>query len=160
MTEITNHEKYGRIVYTESFWLGKKTISVNGKLGQKIAKNAYLIDGKAATIKGSYLYGSDLFIEGEKVEIVKRPKWYELLLALIPFIFIVIWGSVPSLVEIFPVVGGALGGLIGALGGIYSVMLTKKMNTLFTKVLIGIGFAIATIATAFIVGILIIVALA
>ncbi len=150
MKEFIQHPVYGEIVYTESFWSGKKALTVNGLDAQPISKKEFMINGKKAVIKGSYYTGINLYIEGENIEISPKPRWYEIILAILPFIFLLTWGNSQVLCSIFPVVGGALGGVLGGAGAITSLLLMKKSNLPATKVLIGIGACIVTILIAFI----------
>lgn len=41
MKQVVQNEKLGEIVYEESFWTGKKTVSVNGSQLEKISKNTF-----------------------------------------------------------------------------------------------------------------------
>ena len=149
MKESIQHPVYGEIVYNESFWVGKKTLTINGVDAQPISKKEFMIDGKKIVIKGSYLTGISLYIDNETVEVSPKPKWYEVVLALLPIIFLLTWGNSTALCAIFPVVGGAIGGALGALGSIASLSFMKKTNSPLVKVLIGIGAFAATLFIAF-----------
>ena len=149
MKKIINHEKYGEICYSESEWTSKKRLSINGNQLQKDSKNTFLWvkDGQYITvsIEGSYFKGISLVIEGEKIEVSKACKWYEIVFAFIPFVFVMVWGNVPSSVEIFPVVGGALGGAITGALGILGLTLSGKVEKWYFKILIGIGTCVVSI---------------
>lgn len=60
-----------RICYTENFWTGKRTISIDGKVLQKIDKKTYKYEDKYYTIKGSYFTGVEIS-DG-----VQRVNWLE-----------------------------------------------------------------------------------
>ncbi len=149
MTEYVNHPSYGKIVYTESAWTGKKTIMVDGVEAKPISKKEFKLNEKRLVISGSILTGVNLCIDNEKIEISPKPKWYEAVLAIIPFAFILIWGNSVALCSIFPVIGGALGGVLGALGSMLSLLFMKKTSSPIIKLLIGLGVFIVTVLIAF-----------
>ena len=153
MKEILQHPVYGEIVYDESFWTGKKTITVNGVRAVRVSKKEYLIDGKESTLVGNFFTGITLYLDGETIRISPKTKWYELLLAILPFFFLITWGNSQTLCAIFPVVGGAIGGGLGAFCAVVSLSFMKKQSSPIFKVLIGIIAAIATIFIAFILAI-------
>ena len=153
MREIVNHPVYGEIIYNESFWTGKKTLTVNGIDAQRISKKEYMVNEKKALLKGNFLTGSNLYIEGEAIQLSPKAKWYEIFLAIIPCLFLITWGNIPSLCAIFPVVGGAIGGALGGVGAVVALLIMKsKKNPLF-KALAGIIVAVATILIAYLLAI-------
>ena len=160
MKEFINHPEYGVIVYEESFWTGKKSLTVNGVATYPVSKREFMIGGKRAVIKGSVLTGATLSIEGETIELSKRPTWYEILLSGLPFIFLMVWGNSEDLCAIFPVVGGALGGGLGGAGIVTALLLMKKTKSPLYKVLIGLGILVATVLIAFLLAIAILLLLA
>lgn len=149
-------EKYGLIVYDESFWTGKKKLSVGGEIAKKVSKKAFDVGGKIAVIKGSYLFGLTITIDGDVITVTPKPTWYETALMLLPIIFMLFWGNVEDLVLIFPVVGGAIGGVIGALGMCFSILLMGKVKKPIFKVLIGLGMFAATVLTGWYIALVII----
>lgn len=156
MKEFVQHPIYGEIVYNESFWTGKKTLTVNGVLAQPISKKEYMVNGKKALLKGNYFTGINLYIEGEPVQLSPKSKWYEIFFAIVPLVFLLTWGNSASLCAIFPVVGGAIGGALGGIGAVISLFFMKKQKTPLAKVLMGIVVAAATIFAAFLLAIAII----
>lgn len=153
MKESVQHPLYGEIVYNESFWTGKKTLTAEKVDVQTVSKKEFMIDDKKATIKGGYFTGIKLYIDNETIELSPKPKWYEIVLAVLPVLFLLTWGNSASLSAIFPVVGGAIGGALGALGSIISLLLMKKSKSPMFKVLIGAGALLATLLIAFILAI-------
>lgn len=151
MTEIVKHPTLGEIVYTESFWTGKKGLTVNGAEAKPISKKEFRIGEQKIEIIGSYFTGISLNIDGETVQLSPKPKWYEVVLAVIPVAFLLTWGNVPALCAIFPVIGGAIGGALGAIGGFAGLGLMKKTNSAAKKVLFGLGACIATILVAYLI---------
>ncbi len=161
MKSVVQSEKYGEIVYEESFWTGKKNVNINNQPLNKINKTTFqLPDGEQATVKGNFLYGSKLFIGQETITVTPPIKWYEIVLSLLPFLLIMVWGNVVALCEIVPVVGGAIGGAVSAMLSVLNVFFIKCVRPVWLKILItvavtgvtfgiccGIGYAIIGIAT-------------
>ena len=95
----------GDILYEESYWTGKKTVTINGKSYQKASKTTYVyMDGEKEhyiTLNGSFLSGvSVTFGNGVTVKITEKPAWYEWLLSGAGFLFVLIWGNVPVSADI------------------------------------------------------------
>ena len=147
----SKHPVYGEIIYTENFWTGKKRISFNGVDAQPVSKKEFMIDSKKAIIKGSYLTGVSLGIEGETIQLSSKTKWYEGFLAFLPLLFLMIWGNSTSLCAIFPVVGGAIGGALGGIAMVTSLLFMKKQKSAFVKIIIGIIIFAITVFIAYIV---------
>lgn len=155
-TTTVYHESYGEITFIENDWTGKKSIKVNGADATRVAKKKFLINGKEAILKGSYLFGARLEIDGEIIELTRKPKWYEIVLSFFPIVFILTWGNVKTLCNIFPIVGGAIGGLIGGLTTYLSMTAMRRTEKTHAKILIGLASIILSILAAFLVALLII----
>ncbi len=149
MKKIIRHPVCGEIVYTENFWTGRKTLTVGGET-QRVPRKEFVIDGKRALVKGNLLTGASLLIEGEFLELIPKTSWYEYLLAVLPLIFVMVWGNSPALCAIFPVIGGGIGGFIGALGMCLSMLLMKRTGSAVAKVSIGIGMLLGTALVSFV----------
>ena len=160
MKEFVQHPIYGEIVYNESFWTGKKSLMINGVAAQPVSKKEFTAEGKKVVIIGSSLMGLKLQIDNDIVEVSSKPKWYEIVLSVLPLIFLLTWGNSADLCSIFPVVGGAIGGALGAIGSTISLLLMKKSKSLLPKLLIGIGAFVVTILIAFVLALAIILPLA
>ena len=156
MKEFVQHPIYGEIVYNESLWTGKKTLTINGVCAQPVSKKEFTVEGKKVVIIGSSLMGLKLQIDTDIVEITQNPKWYEIVFAVLPLIFLLTWGNSAVLCSIFPVVGGALGGALGSIGSITSLSLMKNAKSLLTKLIIGIGTFVGTVLIAFVLALLMI----
>ena len=156
MKEYIQHPIYGEIVYNESFWTGKKALTINGVDAQPVSKKEFTAEGRRLVITGSSLMGLKLQIDNDIVEISSKPKWYEIALAFLPLIFLLTWGNSAALCSVFPVVGGAIGGALGGIGSITSLLLMKKAKSLLTKTLIGIGAFAVTVLIAFVLALLMI----
>ncbi|MDE7439714.1 MAG: hypothetical protein K2N23_04325 [Clostridia bacterium] len=140
MKEVIQNEIYGEIVYEESFWTGKKTLTISGVAANKISKKEFrLPDGRTATVQGNFLQGACLLVESESIRLTPKIKWYEIALAIIPFLLIMVWGNVVALCEIVPVVGGAIGGGLSALFSVAGLVLIKRVKPIWLKALIALA---------------------
>ena len=142
-------ELYGLIEYEESSWTGKKKVKVNGAELKPLDKTSFMLEHKSTmiTVKvvGNFFKGAILQIGDEEYEISPKSLWYEYVLALLPFIFVMIWGNSAVLCSIIPVLGGAIsGGISGALG-IVSMSKMKTTTNPLVKVAYGLVFILITI---------------
>ena len=163
MKIVVNHPTYGEIVYDESFWTGKKTLTENGATCFAISKKEFMVGDQKALLSGNLFSGIHLSIGQETIEISPRPAWYEIFLAILPLLFLLTWGNSPALCAIFPVVGGAIGGAIGgALGGagsMLSLILMKNAKPIGKKLLIGVSIFVATLLVSFLLALLVLSAM-
>ena len=145
MKEIIQHPMYGEIVYEENFWTGKKSLIIGGVPAEKRTKTEYVFgeDKTMVSIKGNYIYGVSLVIKEETIEITPKPRWYEIVVAAIPFVLALGWRNSAALRTVLPMLGGALGGGLGALFGLVTLMQMKKQPKLLNKLLIGLGIVVA-----------------
>ena len=161
MRQTITNEVLGEIVYEESSWTGKKSLFVNGKPLDKINKNTFRLEtGEYAVIKGSYLMGAKLTIGNETIKLSESVKWYEMVIAVLTFMISLVWGNSPTLVQIFPMVGGAIGGVLSCAGGLLSLVCMKKVKNPLVKILIGLGFFVLTVFVLYLVAVAIISAMA
>ena len=144
MKSIVTHNNYN-IVYEESFWTGKKSLTINEEKLQALSKTTFSSsDGRQFILNGNFLIGITLQIENETIQVVSKIKWYEVLFAIIIAVFFISWGNVPSLVKIVPLVGGAIGGMIAGLSAILYLYFSKLVKPVWMKILIFIAsFGIA-----------------
>lgn len=160
MKTVLQNEKYGEIVYEESAWSGKKSISINGVILQKKDKTTfeYVTDEEIETVivKGNSMSGAKLSIGGQTIQVIAPPKWYEVALSVLIFAFILVWGNVPQLCLIFPLVGGAIGGFISGMFAVLNFMIMRKLEKPYFKILIFIAFMAATILVCYLIALLII----
>lgn len=145
MKKIVNHEKYGEFVYEESNFLGKVSLTLNGNELTKMDKKSFQLfvndePPKTVNVKGSLLMGATLEIENETVTVTEKPKWYEIVLALIPFLLVLVWGNSVSLCEIVPVVGGLIGGAISALLAFSCFVVMRNIRSVVLKILVAVIF--------------------
>lgn len=158
-----NHETYGTIVYEESVWTGKKTIMINGSVLPKAGKNQFLfvtpMGNIPVTTKGSMSFGAKLIIGSETIVVSPAPKWYECVLAIMPFLLVILWSNSLALCSIVPVVGGALGGAISGMFGVLSLTSMKNKSNIVIKVLIGMGMLVACFFVCALLGVVMVSAL-
>ncbi|MBO5328208.1 MAG: hypothetical protein J6B04_03450 [Clostridia bacterium] len=163
MTTKINHQNLGEIVYEESFWTGKKSLTVNGRQLQKINKKTFsYAEGdvsNVAVISGNFISGTKLLINGEVVQITPPAKWYEYAMSIAIFVLIMVWGNSVALCSILPVVGGAIGGAISGVFTILNLVLIKKTNNILLKLLISLGFMAITFGICLAIGFAIVLAL-
>lgn len=140
MKQTIQHETYGEILFEENIWTGKKSVSIGGIALEKIAKKEFkLPDGGAAIIKGGFLQGAVLSVNGEDIRLTPKIKWYEVLLCVWPFILTIVWGNVPALCAIVPIVGGAIGGAIGGVFCVLGLYGIRSVKPIWLKILIALA---------------------
>lgn len=136
---IIENAACGKIEYEESFWTGKKKLSINGEELTKANKKTFSsADGRTFTIEGNYLVGAKLNSGEEKIQLTSPIKWYEIALSILPFILILIWGNNETLCLIVPVVGGAIGGAISALTSFANAIIIKGLKPIWLKIAVSI----------------------
>ena len=167
MKVIVTNEKYGEFVYEESVWTGKKELFLNGEKLEKNSKNVFFMsNGDAVYLRGNSLSGVHITINGETFILLVALKWYDILLSLLPFILVLIWGNSRYLVNIVPIIGGVIGGgLGGGIGGLFSglgaainVFLSRNIKNIWLKIALtilvtGLTFLICYLIALIIIGI-------
>ncbi len=140
MKKIIQHETYGEIIFEESMWTGRKSLTINGVPLTKVSKKEFQMqDGTTVTLLGNFLQGCVLAVGGENIRLTPKIKWYEIVLAIIPFVLILIWGNVVALCEIVPVVGGLIGGAISGAFSAVGLYFIKKADKWWLKILIALA---------------------
>lgn len=162
MKSVINDNTYGEIVYEESFWLGRKSITVNGTPLKKLAKNTYSLGDEQpqqlVRVRGGYLMGVKLAFPGKVIQATPAITWYETVLSVLIFVFILIWGNVPALCLIIPVVGGAIGGLISALFAIVNALIIKSLKPVWLKIVVSLSMLIGCFLVCWCVALIILLA--
>lgn len=160
MKTVIEDATVGKIVYEESFWTGGKKLYVNGEELVKVSKKSFQTkDGQIWNIAGNYLRGAVLEKGEQKIRLTPAVKWYEVVLSVLPFALILIWGNSAALVSIVPVVGGALGGLISGIIAVLNLLIVKGVKPIWLKILISIGMLAAAFLLCFLIGSMIVNAL-
>ena len=154
MTSFVENATWGTIAYTESFWSGKKQLFINGKPLQKIDKKTFSFhqDGKNYTfiIKGSFVTGVKLLVDGQEITIISPAKWYEYVCSIFIFALTMVWGNSVTLCSIFPIIGGAIGGGLSAIMALANLIAMRSVNKIWLKLVIFVGVLIATMVLMFI----------
>ena len=155
MKASVHHVGYGQIEYDENFWTGKRELAIGGQKLLKKKKNVYTLnsaDGDLdCRVKGSFLTGATLHIDQDVIQLSESCKWYEIFCSVLIFAFVLIWGNVPSLGRIFPIVGGAIGGGISGMTACMNLFLMRETKKVGFKLLIWLGMFVATILPCFLV---------
>ena len=155
----TFNEQYGTITYDENFWTGKRKLTINGVTLMKSKKNVYMYSTeesiKTVQLKGNFMSGVYLLIDGVKVELSEKTKWYETLFAILPLILVFTWGNSPELCAIFPIIGGAVGGGVAAGFAILNIYLMKSTKNPLAKMAIGFTMMLGTIFVCFILALIV-----
>lgn len=146
------HAEYGLIVFEENVWTGKKKLSINGKPLQKVGKTTFTGEGgKTVFLKGNYFAGCRLQLDKEEIVLTPALKWYEIVLSVIPFALILVWGNSVALCSIVPVVGGFIGGAVSALFSMFNVMLIKSIKNVWLKIAVTIGMTALTFLACYLI---------
>ncbi|MBQ7326427.1 MAG: hypothetical protein IJW93_03000 [Clostridia bacterium] len=157
MRHTLMHPTLGEIVYEENFWTGKKAICVGGKSLYKLNKTTYALgtgdEKKVFTLSGNSYFGASLTVDGETIQIVPKSKWYELALSALIVAFNIVWGNSVVLCSIIPIVGGGIGGAISAGMAMVALLKMKETDEIWKKVLIALGFFLASLLACFVLGI-------
>ncbi len=153
-------EKYGEIVYEESYWTGKRKVNVGGTEFKKINKKTFVgeINGEriGVAISGNYISGVFIDINGEKFRVTESAKWYDYLIAFIWLIPYLVWANSPVLCAILPIVGGGLGGAVAGVFLATGLLLIKSNKNIAAKIGISFAFFAATILVNFLLAVVII----
>jgi hypothetical protein len=153
-------EKYGEIVYEESYWTGKRKVNVGGTEFKKINKKTFVgeINGEriGVAISGNYISGVFIDINGEKFRVTESAKWYDYLIAFIWLIPYFVWANSPVLCAILPIVGGGLGGVVAGVFLATGLLLIKSNKNIAAKIGISFAFFAATILVNFLLAVVII----
>ena len=156
MKASVRHMLYGKIEYDENFWTGKKELTVRGKKLKKTGRNVFKsIFGKEYRIQGSFLTGATLCVGNTSIQLSEPCKWYEVFCSALIAAFLLVWGNVPALCMILPLVGGAIGGAIAGLGAVTSLFLMKQTKGVGKKLMVWLGAFIGTVVLCFLVTMLI-----
>lgn len=134
---IINDETYGKIKYEEDFWAGKRSMSINGNYLSQVKKNVF--EYKSANgienvkIVGDYFFGVNAVI-GSKRILLFRMHWYEFLMALLIVVFTTVWGNLPFLYNILPIVNGLLGTIGNCIGFLVAIKVMSHVSSVKGKI--------------------------
>lgn len=143
MKRIIENEKYGTIVYSESFWTGKKGVNINGMPLERVNKKTFKLEnGDTATLTGNSLTGISLGVGGDVIPLSAPMKWYEIAIAIGFFVFVLVWSNIPELCSILPLISGAVGGAINGVCNVAGIFLAASLEKSRDRLLVLIGFGI------------------
>ncbi len=135
--------KYGLILYEENVWTGKVNLSIDGVPLVKGKKRVffYNVDNRSipVKVKGNSVMGVRLLIDNAEYVLSNPPKKYEFAIAILAFVFMMVWGTSKALCSIVPIIGGAIGGAINGVCQFSSLVLMKKQEKVGVKLLVGLG---------------------
>ena len=162
MQVTVSHPTYGFITYEESAWTGKKKIAFDGIPLQKINKTTFQYQPVAddpfahadasaetaaetaannpaepltVTVKGSYVGGVSLLVNGETITLTAKASVLDIVL-----------GVIPAVLFFCLIIGGAIGGGLGALIGMGLTILNKNIKKPIYKILICLGISLTILA--------------
>ena len=129
-------------VYEENIWTGKKKITYNGQILNKISRGKYEYkDGESAEIfeiKGNQFFGMKVVMFGQEVELIRQLVWYEILLSV--------------LVIVPGIMCGAIGGFIAGILGVATFYLMRRLEKWPAKVGVALAILVAEVVLLFVVG--------
>lgn len=132
MKNIYIDETGKEIEYEESFWTGKRKITIDGVLLETVDKKSFNYNQNTYKVKGNILFGVKLIGENEII-IVPKLKVWEYILIMLPLILVFI--------------GGATGAIIGMLFAIVIATKLRKAKNIIIKIL----FSLAMTGLAYLV---------
>lgn len=112
-------------------WLGKMSIKVNNQSSTKVKRLIYNytedLETRTITIKGNMLSGFKLIDGDEEIVMLRKLSGLEWVLVLFPLVI--------------GVLGGAIGGGLGALAGIGNAYVVRQTKNPFIKIFVSLLFA-------------------
>lgn len=153
MKVTVHHVAYGEIEYVESVFTGRRDLSFSGRPLERKRRNLFLYKTGAGDvecrIRGSYLFGTTLIVDGEEIVLTPSCKWYEIALSVLLFAFLLVWGNVPALGAIVPIVGGALGGAVAGGAWYGALFLMRRVKGPGLKLLVWLGMLAGSFLVCF-----------
>ena len=133
----------GRSIFT-----GRITVLVNGGPAEKAGElsRAFLIPLSDGTVKkpevdrGGFDYVPRVYIDGERIEIARRLKWFERMIGGLPILLLFL--------------GGALGAICGMAGVVANYGILRSDKSTINKSLLIVGVTISSVALYFLTAII------
>jgi hypothetical protein len=135
--KIQLHKGESTIDFSRNIWTGRTMISIDGKPMEKIKRNVFVFtdsEGKRTevVIKGNELTGIQMSMPYETITVLRKLNALEIILTVIPFFLVFI--------------GGAIGGVLGALAAFTNAMLCRSIKNVLIKIVFALFVtAIATV---------------
>lgn len=133
------------LVYTESFWTGKKEVEYDGNKAEKVDKFTFKLGEDNFNVMGSYMTGVTIGFKGNNIEMVKKTTWFEYTLALLTFI-----GCLAFAFFVNNVWCAVVCGVFGGFGCVCSLYVMKLTNKTWLKILIGFAFLLVLITLSYV----------
>ena len=124
------------VIYEESFWTGKKTITIDGKVLTRLNRKQFVYEDQTYTIKGSFLTGAKL-VGTTEIEVLPKLQKWEYILSCLPLIMIFI--------------GGMIGALFGCIFSVSTITVMRSKTHPVLKVLVSLLFAVLAFLAWFVV---------
>ena len=133
------------LVYEESFWSGKKTVTYNTTPLTKIKRNVFEYqDGEKTEtfeVKGNSFIGVKINMFGRDVEVLRQLVWYEILLSVLVLL--------PGILF-----GGMIGGFIAGVLGVLNLFIIRHLDKWYFKVLVTLGILAGEVLLLFVIGVI------
>lgn len=134
------------IEYFESFWTGRRKLSIDGKELEKVGRRIFRDNENGSmveyTAKGSFLTGVTLISDKGENYVLAKNKWYDWVMIFLPLLgifFAVFCGAV----------GGGLGALFCVLGAVINAFIARSSLPVPVKIILQIVVALAVNAIWF-----------
>lgn len=116
--------------YRESFWTGKKTLTVNGLPATKCSRSLFTLaapESETVQVKGSFLSGVSLYYGSGKIVVLEKNTWWEWVLIVLPFLNIIagVFGGL---------LGGCLSALFGCVGSVVNASILRADIRLWERI--------------------------
>ena len=127
MKSISQTTDGRKVEYEESFWTGKKSIKIDGNQLIKLGKKVFVLDEKRYELKGNYLTGVTLLSPDENIELIRKLNVLEWILVALPLFLVLI--------------GGAIGGAMGALAACSNAAVVRGVKNIVLKIVACLAIA-------------------
>ncbi len=142
--EINNEKTRNKpLSFEENFWTGKRTIIYDGTPLKKTGRATFEYKKEEITeqfvVNGNQAIGTSISMFGEKIELVRKPYWYEAVLSILSFvaslIIVVVGASLGMLGFGLSTLFGALCGAFGGAFAFTSITLSRKIPQVWLRIL-------------------------
>ena len=145
MTIETNLEDGRYVEYYESFWTGRRKLSIAGKELEKTGKRTFCDNENMVeyTAKGSFLSGVTLINNKGESFVLAKNKWYDWLMIFLPLVGMVIG------VAFCGAIGGGLSALLCLLAAAINASISRSHLNTVVKVIVQLVVAVVANAIWF-----------
>lgn len=146
----------GNVEFRESFWSGKKRIFIDGREAVRRDRNLFLWEKDGVEhqiiITGTVFSGLCVVIDKLSYRLTEPLPWYSYVIVIGGALFCAIWMFTPALVELVPLVGGAIGGGIVGLFVAIQIYVARILQRWWTRVLVGLSLVAANYLSLMLIG--------